>query len=186
MKQTLTLAALIGLSSLAQAGTVAPAPAPVCDKCPVLDVPKVCECFEAGEINLGFYGASILFDESSAGYHGDHGYDDAAGGGVSVSYFATRNLGFAVDGTWLATGGTLHSVTGSVIYRLPISCRIAPYAFGGGGVRTNGETQGTLHAGAGVEFCISSNISLFADGRYTWTENENDHTLLRGGLSISL
>jgi hypothetical protein len=182
MKQTLTVLAALGLTSIANAGVVTADKSPITS--PVLNVPEVCECFEAGEINLGFYGAGVLFLQDGL-EHSDENYEDAVGGGVSFTYFATQNFGIQVDGTWLATAGTLHSVTSSLVYRLPMG-KFAPYAFAGGGVLTDGVTPGTYHAGAGVEFCLSNSISLFADGRYTWTENCNDHALFKAGLVLSL
>jgi hypothetical protein len=150
-----------------------------------LEVPCLSDCFEPG-FQLGFYGAGAIFSED-ADEHAPDQYEDSLGGGVSFTYYATSNLGFQVDGTWLSTAGTLHSFSGSLIYRMPIKgTSIAPYVFGGGGVMVDGVTQATVHAGAGLEYCLGGGFSLFADARYTWTECEDNFTSARAGLNISL
>lgn len=178
MKKTTLLSLAVASLSLtaAQAGTYVsgPSKAPVPPSEP-LKVPSLCECFEPNTASVSLYVAGLLPDGSG---------DDAVGGGISLNYFFTEYVGLEVDYTAADTDhSATHLVTGSVVLRYPIKqiC-LAPYVFGGGGVHTNSETQGVWHAGVGVDYRISKCIGIFADGRYTWTEDTDDYTLVRAGV----
>jgi hypothetical protein len=186
---TLSLAASVALMSQVSAGdhamaggkdVVGKGPVPVAQA-----VEAGCSCFEANQFALSFFGAGAIFTSDS----NDHGYDDAIGGGAAISYFMTENFGLEIGGTWLGTAGTLHSLTASGVYRAPVTSTVAPYAFAGGGILTDGETSGTWHAGAGIELCLGQSgpvcSSLFADARYSWSEHEHDHVLIRAGLKLT-
>ena len=42
-----------------------------------------------------------------------------------------------------------------------------------------------MHAGAGIEMRCASNVSVFADGRYTWTDLDDfDFASVRAGIRI--
>ena len=63
------------------------------------------------------------------------------------------------------------------MFRLPIhSACIAPYAFGGGGVVTNGSTDGLWRAGAGIDIRMDAMgcVGLFVDGSYNWIDDDYD------------
>jgi hypothetical protein len=102
------LAAACSLIS-AQAGEApslgkAPAKGPV----PQINVPAVCDCFNAGSSSVSVY-ASGLLPDSGAGE-----LDDAFGGGLAYDYFFTPNVGVMVDATWSGTDSVTHLFTGSL------------------------------------------------------------------------
>ncbi len=113
-------------------------------------------------------------------------YQDGFGGGIGVNYFFTRNIGFGVDGS--VYDGEVNGVwntTGSIIARFPIetgSICIAPYIYGGGGARMNGDSVATAHAGGGLEWRVSPKFGVFSDVRYTWAEHNQDALQTRVGL----
>jgi hypothetical protein len=162
-----------------QAGETVSAKAP---PPPPIEVPSLCDCFDAGKCQISLYGAGIIFDSGPQ--------DDELGGGLSVSYFFTENVGLEADATWLATDEVLHHFTGSVVVRFPIrSICVAPYLLGGGGIAANSENEGTLHVGGGIDVrCGKSRWcpGLFADARYTWTEDNHDFALIRAGFRFNL
>ena len=112
-------------------------------------------------------------------------YQDGFGGGIGVNYFFCRNFGVGVDGS--VYDGDVNGVwntTGSIIARFPIEngiC-IAPYIYGGGGVRTDGQLNATAHAGGGLEWRVNPNFGIFSDVRYTWAEHNQDHLQTRVGV----
>lgn len=174
---TLALAAL-GLAS-AQAGSgyvsygKAPkAPAPV-------QVPSLCECFNGNTSNVSVYAAAILPSTSSADF------DDAFGGGIAMDYFFTENVGIQGSYSLFGTDSEVHQFSGSLVLRLPIkSLCLAPYALLGGSLHTDGVTQGTFHAGGGLDYRFSGCIGLFADAQYNWAQDTTDYTTIRTGVRI--
>ena len=142
-------------------------------------VPEAIPCFKDQEFQLDVFGS---FTNGARDYR----YDDGFGGGIGVNYFFTRNIGVGVDGN-LYDGG-VHGVwtsSASVIARFPVDLGhfcFAPYIFGGGGVRSDGHTVGTEHAGAGIEFRVTPRVGIFSDGRYTWAEDRNDSITTRVGV----
>lgn len=109
--------------------------------------------------------------------------DDVFGAGFAIDYFFTEYVGIEVDASWLAQDSTVHLFTSSLIFRLPIKevC-LAPFVFGGGGVHTDGDTQGVFHAGGGLDWRFTNCIGVFADARYTWANDTDDYVLIRGGV----
>lgn len=172
---TLALAAL-GLAS-AQAGSSyvsygkAPkAPAPV-------EVPSLCECFNANTANVSVFAAGILPETESAGF------EDSLGGGIAMSYFFTENVGLEGSYSAFDTDTVVHQLSGSLILRLPIkSICLAPYVLAGGSYHTDSVNQGTFHAGAGLDYRFANCFGVFADAQYNWAEDTVDYTTVRGGV----
>jgi hypothetical protein len=166
-------------SSAVRAGEVVSAKNPP----PPIVVPSLCDCFDAGKAQVSLYGAGVIFSNG--------GHDDSLGGGLSLAYFFTENVGLEADATWLATDTVLHHFTGSVVLRYPIkTICIAPYAIVGGGILANSGNEGTFHAGGGIDVRFGHSHwcpGLFADARYTWTgESDDDFTLIRAGFRFNL
>ena len=180
--QLATLAAACTLASgTLHAGTsVDKNPAP--KNAPPINVESVCDCFDAGKVTVSLYGAGIVFDSAPI--------DDALGGGIGLGYFFTDFAGVEVDATWLATDSVLHNFSGSVVLRYPVkSACLAPYVLAGGGYETDSVQQWTAHVGGGIDWRFGSGpncLGLFADARYTWTEEETDFTLVRAGFKFHL
>ncbi len=135
-------------------------------------------CFSDKEIQLDVFGAYQVGEAGRSGPIHDHAW----GGGVAANYFFARYFGLSVEGTWLdgkdgrgSTSSdihstTLHSVTGSAIFRYPIDrlC-LAPYVFIGGGGTFDGAKWALGHVGVGLEYRIIPNkLGLFADGRWVY------------------
>jgi hypothetical protein len=159
-KLTLSLCALVALSSAAFAGTetyskesksVAPPPCP--------------EWYADKEFNLGVWGTYAMTGNPWR----DDTYlvaDHAWGGGIDAKYFVHRYFGFGIEGyllrpnsddtvdngfTETSLGGdrrTVGSVMGTFTLRFPISCtRFAPYVWiGGGGIFGGGQDHEFLLA----------------------------------------
>lgn len=150
---------------------------------PPITVPSLCDCFDAGSAQFSLYGAGAIFDSGA--------HDDALGGGLSLGYFFTENIGIEADATWIATDSVLHHFTGSLVLRYPIkpAC-IAPYILAGGGVLANSQNEGTWHVGGGIDIRLGKSDlcpGIFADARYTWTGGDgDDFTLIRAGLRFNL
>lgn len=180
MNQTSILTLLCGAVGLvsAQAGTSYVAPGPVAPP-ERIEVPTLCQCFEPNTASVSIYAAG-LFPNGS----GD--LDHAIGGGLAVDYFFSENVGIEVDGTWADADSAVHLFTGSVVLRFPIkSICLAPFVFAGGGVHTDGVTQGVYHVGAGLDYRFNPSVGVFADARYTWTEETEEYTLARAGLRFA-
>lgn len=181
MKHTLlTLSAIalsLGTSVAGPAGYSGKAPkAPVA---PPMNVPSLCDCFDANTTFVSVYASALLADS-------DGHLDDGFGGGISLSHFFNANVGVEADANWNGTDGTVHLLTGSVVLRAPITeACLAPYALLGGGMHANGVTQGVWHAGAGLDVRFDACFGVFADARYTWTEEDSDYTIVRGGVRFN-
>jgi hypothetical protein len=177
-----SVAALTFATIHADAGEVQMAKNPAPKGPPPIQVESICDCFDPGRIQVSLYGAGAIFEKGV--------YDDELGGGLGFGYFFCENAGIEVDATWLAADSVLHSFSGSVVVRFPLkpAC-VAPYLIGGGGYMVDGEKEWTLHIGAGIDVRLGSGPlcpGLFADARYTWTEEENDFTLIRAGFRFNL
>ena len=165
-KALLALALMAGLPVLANAG----------DKGYVVEKnPVAPACYGAG-YEFGVFGAAI-FPESH--------YDDSLGGGVSLGYFFNENLGVQASAAIYATDSEVHNYTVDAVYRLPINC-IAPYLLVGGGVHTNGATEGLFRFGGGIDVRIIDSTSIFADGTYNLLSSDIDnYTTARVGLRFA-
>jgi len=179
MKKLLSTIVLLAVSAgLATAGDYY-SKAPV-SKGPVVTPPPVCPCFDPG-VEFSLFGAGI-FPE-----HGDH---DELGGGVGVGMFFTENLGINVSYHAFNTDPSVeHYTTADLVLRLPIhELCIAPYVFGGGGVVTNGSTEGLYRAGGGLDIRMDAMgcVGLFVDGAYNWVDGDDhgDSVIARVGFKI--
>ena len=136
-------------------------------------------CFRDHELQLDVFAS---YTSTQGG-----GYNDGFGGGIAVNYFFTRTIGFGLDGN--VYDGDQHGVwdtTARVIVRFPIEngiC-IAPYLFAGAGVQADSDTNGSVHAGGGLEWRASHTIGIFTEGRYTIVEGDanNDGAQARLGV----
>ena len=184
MKVTKTL--LLTLSAIGILGGSAVA-GDVWSKAPVIDEknPPLEPCFVAGEIQFDII--SIYVDPVGGGdygdYYGDESLDDSAGGGLGLGYYFTEYVGVRAEAYWFDGGSAIHSITGSLVVRYPFqdSC-VAPYVYGGGGGHFDSVNQGSGHLGAGIEMRFNPSFGLFADYRYTWTEETEDWRMYTLGL----
>jgi len=142
----------------------------------------VTPCFKDTELQLDLFGTWV---DTTAGNH-----SDGWGGGVGINYFFTRYLGIGGDaiiydgneapGAW--------QFSGSLIARFPVELGglcLAPYLLGGGGYHSSDSKGGTLHAGGGVEFrIIPEKLGIYAEGRYTWVDGDNDNGQGRLGVRL--
>ena len=139
-------------------------------------------CFRDTELQLDIFGSYTNATSSSQ-------YGDGFGGGLALNYFFMRYIGIGVDanlydgqvnGAW--------SFSGRLIARYPIEAGglcIAPYIFGGGGYQVDGSGDGTYHAGGGLEWrAVPQKLGIFAEGRYTWSANDNDSAQARLGVRL--
>ena len=168
MKNVLTIAfaafALLPFAAQAGGGKL------VVEKNPVVIPPA---CYDGGFEFSGFV----------AGFFPDGGhYDDAAGGGISISHFYNEHFGFDFSAAVYGTDSEVQNYTLDAVYRIPFNC-VAPYAIVGGGVHTNGETEGLFRFGGGIDFRMMDNGSIFADGTYNILGGDvDDYTIARLGL----
>lgn len=137
-------------------------------------------CFKDQELQLDVFGSYTATRNGSS--HGD-----GFGGGLGVNYFFMKYVGVGVDGNiYDGDANGVWDFSARVIVRYPIemgSFCIAPYAFGGGGLVTDGGTDGTLHAGGGLEWRATHTIGIFGEGRYTWADtSSNDNAQARVGV----
>jgi hypothetical protein len=172
MKKLLSTLTVLSLSlGFAAAGDYGKNPV---EKNPV--VPTGCECFGTGFEFSGFVAGAIP----------DSG-DGEMGGGASIGYFFTENIGIETSYTVAAFQSEEHILTANLVYRMPIKdlC-IAPYVLLGGGVLTNGSTDGLWDLGGGLDIRFDSLgcVGLFVDATYNWVDGDRDFTLVRGGVRI--
>ncbi|MCB1064633.1 MAG: hypothetical protein KDN20_17150 [Verrucomicrobiae bacterium] len=145
----------------------------VVEKNPVVIAPTCYDSgFEFGAFVGGFFPG------------GDH-YEDAVGGGISLGYFYNENFGFDFSAAVYGTDSEVQNYTIDAVYRLPMNC-IAPYILAGGGVHTNGETEGLFRFGGGVDFRVLDGASIFADGTYNLLGGDIDnYTIGRVGMRFA-
>ena len=173
MKKLLSSLAVLSLSlGLATAGDYGKAPVV---KNPVV-IPAGCDCFGTGFEFSGFIAGALP----------DNG-DDELGGGASLGYFFTENVGVEFSYAAIATDSTEHILTGNIVYRVPMrDLCIAPYFLVGGGLLTNSSTDGLFDVGGGIDIRFESLgcSGVFIDATYNWVEDDRDFTLIRGGVRI--
>ncbi|MBP7948007.1 MAG: hypothetical protein KA004_00025 [Verrucomicrobiales bacterium] len=173
-KAYITLLTVLGLAGFSSAGVTGKAPV---GKTPPPPPPAGCSCFEPG-------GQFSLFAAAMIGDGGE--LDDSLGGGISAAYFFTPYVGLEGEAAWFAEDSVVHSFTGSLVLRAPItSICLAPYIMVGGGVHANSVTQGVFHAGGGLDYRFSNCIGLFADARYVWAEETDNYVIVRSGFRMN-
>ncbi len=151
---------------------------------PALQVPSLCDCFEANSASFSTYIGGLV--SSGGAGHGQESLKDAFAAGIALDYFMTENVGLEADATFIATSSEISLFTASVVLRAPIkSACLSPFVLAGGGLHADGVTQGVWHAGGGVDFRLANCWGIFADARYTWAEDSDCYTLLRGGVRFS-
>jgi hypothetical protein len=138
-------------------------------------------CFKDTELQVDVFGSFTAPSSGSA-------HDDGFGGGIGVNYFFQRHFGVGIDGN-VYNGGVqgVFDVTARIIARYPLelgSFCLAPYVFGGGGVQTNGVTNGTWLAGGGLEWRATEQFGVFGEGRYTWGSADSDAAQARIGVRV--
>jgi hypothetical protein len=132
---------------------------------------------ESQPLNATFklFGASVI--EDSDAY--------LLGGGVSLEVPVFQNLKLEVVGSVFED--SLYTVGGNFLYYIPVTEAFSVYAIGGGGYEFETD-QWTVGAGAGVKYALSQQLSLFADGIYNWTVEDNAEdgvTTVRVGVGFS-
>ena len=157
---------------------------------PMLPAAMPDDCFGPGW-ELGFFGSDFIGMNSYDGNHGDNGgkeHPNYAGGGVTVSYFFTRNFGLETSYNVSSQDAELHSVRAALVARFPIAdTNFAPYVLAGGGVDLDSFKGGAYHAGVGVEyrFPTANCMGIFTDGTYNIVApDNNDHILLSTGVQF--
>ncbi len=129
-------------------------------------------------LEFSAFGAGGMSDSDSAG--------DALGGGVGLAYYFTKNVGVDLSYAVFAFDSEVHTVTADVALRYPLSnSMVAPYLLVGGGVSTDGSTEGLYRLGGGLDVRMpSGNLGVFADGIYNWVDGEANFTIARFGVRI--
>ncbi|MGF1657454.1 MAG: hypothetical protein ACFCU3_10795 [Verrucomicrobiales bacterium] len=139
---------------------------------PVVPIPA--PCIDGGEFTLGLFVGYAFADDEALGY------DDGFAGGVDLIYYTTPQIGIGLE--YFAFGSEpIHSVSGVVQVRFPMDC-FAPYIFGTAGLLTDSIDQFGAGIGAGFEYRVTPGVGVFSDGRYVFTEENTDFTLVRAGL----
>jgi hypothetical protein len=110
-------------------------------------------------------------DAFYTGFYGSHGskFHTGSGGGVGLNFFFAKYFGIGYEAAWYDNGGTAEHLplAGNFFFRYPIcSLNLAPYAMVGGGAAWDGQCLGYGNVGGGLEYRVTKNIGLFADGRY--------------------
>ena len=142
--------------------------------------PLVAECtaFDPGFEFSAYVGASFATGEA----------EDNWGGGISVAYFYTENIGTDFSWQMFDYDKTAHFLTADMVIRFPMKTAcFAPYIIGGGGFATaQAEDNAWLwRLGGGVDFrpAALGDIGIFADGVYNFLEGDYvDATFVRVGL----
>ncbi|NNE94010.1 MAG: hypothetical protein HKN23_20355 [Verrucomicrobiales bacterium] len=151
----------------------------VSEKNPIAKNPVPAPCYGAG-YEFGIFAAGIF-------PNGTGDYEEALGGGVSLGYFYNENLGFDLGAAVFSTDSEVHNYTLDLVYRFPNQqdC-YAPYVFIGGGVHTNGETEGLARGGLGLDVKMTDSCSIFADGAYNYVAGDvEDYITVRVGLRFN-
>jgi hypothetical protein len=135
-------------------------------------------CFGDNEFQIDIFGS----------YTGGGIYEDGFGGGVSLNYFVTRNIGLSLDGNGYEGDVSGRFTTSlNLVFRLPIdeAC-IAPYALVGGGVGFDGITEAIINGGIGLEYRVVPNrFGVFAEGRYSWGDESGSTAQARLGVRLA-
>ncbi len=133
------------------------------------------ELFGEG-FELGLFGAGALPD----------GGGGEMGGGVSLAYYFTPQIGIDASYAVFAFESEVHTVSADIVLRYPVSqAGIAPYFLVGGGLQTDGDTDGLYRLGAGLDVRFQDfGLGIFADGIYNWVVGQENFTIARLGVRI--
>ncbi len=139
-------------------------------------VPEDPSHFGAG-FELGVFGAGAVPDGSG---------NAEFGGGVSLAYFFTPEVGIDASYGVFAFEDEIHTVSADVVLRYPISeASIAPYLVVGGGGRVNGDAAALYRLGGGLDVRFQpGGMGIFADGIYNWVVGQENFTVARLGVRI--
>jgi len=123
------------------------------------------------------------------GFFGSRGskFHTGSGGGFGVNFFFARYFGIGYEAAWYSNNGTAEHLPlgGNFFIRYPIcSINLAPYVMVGGGAAWDGTTLGYGNVGGGLEYRITKNLGIFADGRYYYGGPGNVANL-RSGIRIA-
>lgn len=136
-----------------------------------------------------FRDTEFQIDGFYSGFFGSSGsrFSTGSGGGFGFNFFFARYFGIGYEAAWYSNNGTAEHMPlgGNVFFRYPIcSLNLAPYAMVGGGAAWDGTTIGYGNVGGGVEYRITKNLGIFADGRYFYGGTGNVANL-RSGIRIA-
>ena len=128
-------------------------------------------------------------DAFYTGFFGGRGsaFSTGSGGGVGLNFFFAKYFGIGYEAAWYSNNGTAEHLplAGNFFLRYPIcSLNLAPYVMVGGGAAWDGDCLGYGNVGGGLEYRITKNIGIFADGRYFYGGVGNVANL-RSGLRIA-
>lgn len=174
----LTLTIILGAVAAASSAFAGTESKSFKDKIPVAPV-EDCKFrdmeFQIDAFYTGFYGS-----KSSAFHTG-------SGGGFGLNFFFAKYFGIGYEAAWYSNAGSAEHLplAGNFFLRYPIcSLNLAPYAMVGGGAAWDGTTLGYGNVGGGLEYRITKNVGLFADGRYFYGGPGNVANF-RSGLRIA-
>src|SRR5258708_8418892 len=148
--------------------------------------------FNADELRLDVFGTYLGPERHFGSFPSTSIRHGLWGGGVGVNYFWSRYTGAGVD-TSFQDGAHefVDHVGGNLILRFPFEpVRLAPYIFGGGGLKFDPMDQWFADAGVGLEFRFNWNLGIFGDVQYIWNDRtmpggRHDEALLRAGLRVA-
>lgn len=145
-----------------------------------LELKPVCDCFDHGATSIDLFGVYVAPSEGAG-----RDIDGSFGGGIGLTRYTNSYLGFSTGVYWWDDGeSTVHSVTGSVLFRYPVrSMCVAPYLITGFGGHFDSVNQLTAHAGVGLEIRVPSikNMGVFVEGTYNWTDATENYAVFRLG-----
>ena len=143
--------------------------------------------FNANEFSLELFGGYMAPEYGIEDVFKTNIRDDGSwGGGIGLSYFPFRYLGFGGDVSAHANGDTFFDqALGNLILRLPWErAALAPYLIGGGGRSFDPTEEWVAHGGLGIEWRPNAVTGIFFDTRYIWADDTTDRILFRAGFRM--
>lgn len=136
-----------------------------------------------------FRDTEFQVDGFYTGFFGGRGtkFSTGSGGGFGVNFFFARYFGIGYEAAWYSNNGTAEHLPlgGNFFIRYPIcSLNLAPYVLVGGGAAWDGTTLGYGNVGGGLEYRLTKNVGIFADGRFFYGGPGNVGNL-RSGIRIA-
>lgn len=155
-KHLTTIVAVIATASAALAGS-----STFDAKKTVIPVEQHCK-FRDMEIQVDTFGTGGFYRGGNPGW----------GGGIGLNVFAFRYVGLGAEQMVVGNGnGTEWGTIGNLFLRYPV-CKLdlAPCAMAGiGKLYGAGDSVGVGHVGGGIEYRLTDNVGLFADGRWLYS-----------------